>query len=72
MNAASGNAVPVNPRILRWARESACLSLADAAARAKIPPLKQKKLEPADRLRLIETGKEPVTEGIISHSSKTS
>ena len=69
MNTTSEHAIPINPALLSWARESAGLSLAEVAVRAKIPPLKQKNLSPTDRLRLIEKGDEPITEGILSRLS---
>ena len=70
MSAASEHRViPINPALLRWARESVGLSLAEAAARAKIDYLKQKNLDPADRLRLIEEGKLPINENILRHIS---
>lgn len=43
MNTPGEHAIPINPALLSWARESAGLSLAEAAVRAKIAPLKQKK-----------------------------
>ena len=71
MNVASEHVIPINPALLRWARESVGLSLADAAVRAKITPLKQKKLDSVERLKLIEKGEEPVTEGILNSLSTT-
>ncbi len=69
MSAASEHVIPVNPSLLRWARESVGLSLAEAAARAKIDPLKQKKLDSTTRLKLIEEGKLPINENILSRLS---
>ena len=70
MCTASEHSIPINPALLRWAREDVGLSLEEAAARAKIEPLKQKKYDPATRLRLIEEGKLDITESILSGLSK--
>lgn len=54
--------LPINPAVLKWAREEAGLSLEDAAARAKITSLLKKRGEPerspADRLHSWETGED--------------
>lgn len=52
----SANELPINPRILTWAREDAGFSLAEAAARAKIGALSSKNISSSDRLQLWETG----------------
>lgn len=57
--------IPVNPALLRWARDTAGLSLPEAARRAKITPLKARKDEPArtpeERLAAWEAGEAPPT-----------
>lgn len=52
-------AIPVNPAMLRHAREAAGLSLDAAAARAKLPPPREGGT-PADHLRMLEDGLRPV------------
>lgn len=53
--------IPVNPALLRWARDTAGLSLHDAALKAKITPPHQRKGEepvtPAERLASWEEGR---------------
>lgn len=54
--------IPINPRILQWARLEAGLSLHEAASRAKVTPPRKKKDEPAltaeERLAAWEEGKD--------------
>ena len=62
--------IPVNPAILRWAREDAGISLEDAAALAKISAIKATSktpaLTPAERLQKIESGETSITATVFS------
>ncbi|MBI2934009.1 MAG: ImmA/IrrE family metallo-endopeptidase [Chloroflexi bacterium] len=53
--------VPINPRILRWAREQASFSPEQAADRAGIRELKAKGLTGGERLATWESGKDSPT-----------
>lgn len=61
-------AVQVNPEILRWAREAAGLSL-EAAAR-KLQFKATTKLEPSQKLELIELGKSDISRPLLIKMSK--
>lgn len=63
MNLAMANEkIPINPAILRWAREDAGLSPEEAAERARLKPLKRtqdgQERSPADRLLAWEKGED--------------
>lgn len=66
--------IPVNPALLRWARDTAGLSLPEAARRAKIEPLKGRKDKPArtpeERLAAWEAGEVPPTLGQLEALAK--
>lgn len=71
---ASSTSIPVNPAILRWAREDAGFSLEEAAIRAKINEIKprgqQTGMTPAQRLAFLETGELPVSPTQLSSLAK--
>ena len=64
---AGGTHIPVNPEILRWAREEAGMSLDEAALKAKISEIKATSKAPAqspgEHLGKIESGEAPLTSG---------
>ena len=66
--------IPVNPALLQWARQTAGLSLRDAALRAGITPPRRKKgepsLSPEDRLLAWEHGEETPTMAQLSDIAK--
>lgn len=68
------SSLPVNPAILRWAREDAGLSLEEAASRAKIAELKPRGksqgFTPWQRLASIEDGVHPVTPSLLKALAK--
>jgi Zn-dependent peptidase ImmA (M78 family)/transcriptional regulator with XRE-family HTH domain len=60
--------VPVNPDVLRWARETAGLSVEDAAKQIQLN--KAKGMEPAERLARLEEGKDAPTRPLLVRMSK--
>jgi transcriptional regulator with XRE-family HTH domain len=60
--------VPVNPEVLRWARETAGLSVEDAARQIQLN--KAKGLEPAERLTRLEQGQDTPTRPLLVRMSK--
>lgn len=60
--------VAVNPEILRWARESAGLTVSEAAAKLHINTARN--VSPTDRLQQLEEGKTPPTRALILKMSK--
>ena len=59
----------INPDVLRWARENAGLSLAEAAQ--KIPIKQARGIEPSQRLQLLETGEVDPTRSLLSKIAQT-
>ena len=66
--------IPVNPEILRWAREEAGMSLDEAALKAKISDIKATSKTPAqspgEHLGKIESGEAPLTSGNFKELAK--
>lgn len=60
--------VPVNPKILQWARETAGLSVEEAARQIQLN--KARGIEPADRLARLEKGDDAPTRPLLVRMSK--
>lgn len=59
---------PINPEVLRWARETAGLTHAQAVKKLKISATRDKR--PEDRLKAIETGREQPEPPILKKMAK--
>ena len=66
--------IPVNPSMLRWAREDAGFSLVEAAMQAKLAGCRATKerpgIDPAERLGMLERGELGVTRNLLATLSK--
>ena len=66
MNTTSEHAIPINPALTELGKGICRFVFGRGSCSRQNCPLETKKMSPADRLRLIENGEEPITEGILN------